>query len=354
MLLLQLSAAQAQKLKWLKTENDTSYITDLTQRLTVRIFVANKSAKYALGDYNVGKKILYRANDNYNLGIGFNYKYIGLNMGFKLPLVNEDTARYGKTRFFDVQSFIYLRKITLDIYLLSYNGYYLSSRSMLKTTPATNIFPVRPDLRTRNIGMNAQYIFNSKRFSFRAPFLQNEYQKKSAGSFMAGAGLHGIRVRADSAIIPADTRFNPYFGNSTFTSSNIITLSLNAGYAHTFVIKQNYFITAALLGGAGVNYTTIKGGMNKETDGRLTHQFNSIVRLATGYSSVNYFVGMQYINFINRNNTPIEGAWQEFQSGNIRLTFVQRFKLDRTVRKKIDKIEKTIKTEIGIEGNTKK
>ena len=343
----------AQKLKWLKTKNDTAYISDLTKDLTVRTFLANKFTQYSLGDYAYKSKISYKANDNYNIGVGINYKYIGINLGFKMPFVNNDTLKYGTTKFFDLQSFVYLRKITLDLYVLSYNGYYLASRSMLNTLPTQNIFPHRADLRTRNIGLNGQYIFNSKRFSFRSAYLQNEYQRKSAGSAIVGAGLHGISVRADSAIIPVDLKYDPYFGNSTFTRSSITSLSLNAGYAHTFVIKRNYFITAALLGGPGINYTTIKGDPNNDPTGKLSLQLNGIIRLAAGYSSTGYFVGMQYINFINRVNAPFDGTWQEYQTGNVRFTLAKRFKLKKKTRNKINKIENKIKTELGIPNGTK-
>ncbi|MBE9517967.1 MAG: DUF4421 family protein [Bacteroidetes bacterium] len=38
------------------------------------------------------------------------------------------------------------------------------------------------DLRTNIIGLNVQYLFNSERYSYKASFLQNEFQKRSAGS----------------------------------------------------------------------------------------------------------------------------------------------------------------------------
>src|SRR5690606_14076543 len=92
--------AFAKKPKFFETENDTAYILDLTNNLTIRTYLANKTTRYVAGDYDFYRRLTYQANDNYNIGLGFNYKYIGLNLGFKLPFVNEDTKRYGKTRFF--------------------------------------------------------------------------------------------------------------------------------------------------------------------------------------------------------------------------------------------------------------
>jgi len=337
----------AQKLRWLRTENDTAYILDLTNDLTIRTYLANKTTRYVIGDYSFYRKLTYQTNDNYNIGLGFNYKYIGLNLGFKLPFVNEDTKRYGKTKFFDLQSFIYLRKITIDLYCLSHRGYYLASRSMAHTPGPSNIFPQRPDLHVTNIGLNAQYIFNDRKFSLRAAFLQNEFQKRSAGSFMVGAGFHHITVRADSAIVPEEIRRSGYFGTSAFNRSSITSLAVNGGYAHTFVIKTHYFITAALIGGVGVNYSTITTTFKHETDDRLTLHLDAITRLSAGYNSENYFMGAQYINFINRNNSPVENSWQEFQTGNLKLTFAMRLKFKTNTQNAIDKMENNIKSGFG-------
>lgn len=348
LLLLMPRIAPAQMFKWLKVENDTAYITDLTSKLTVRAFGANKLAQYAPGDNDYLKKLTYTANDDYNIGLGFNYKYIGINGSFKMPFVNNDTVRFGKTKSFELQTFIYMRKFTVDLFFLSYNGHYLSNRSILNTPSNSNIYPQRPDLRTRNIGMNTQYIFNNRRFSFRAAFLQNEYQKKSAGSVIAGAALNYIKVKADSAIVPTNIGYDGYFGNNTFTGSNVLSLGLNAGYAHTFVIKKNFFITASLMGGAGVNYTKLSDKVKNLDYNSLGLQLNSIARLAAGYNTTDYFAGIQYINFTNRCNAPVPGTWQEFQTDNIRLTVAKRFKLKRAMQKKINKIENDIKSELGI------
>jgi len=185
--------ATAQKLRWLRTENDTAYILDLTNDLTIRTYFANKTTRYVIGDYSFYRKLAYQANDNYNIGLGFNYKYIGLNLGFKLPFVNEDTRRYGKTKFFDLQSFIYLRKVTIDLYCLSHHGYYLASRSMIHTPGPSNIFPQRPDLHVTNIGLNAQYIFNEENSLSEQHFCKMNFKK--------GAPVHLWLVRVFTILL---------------------------------------------------------------------------------------------------------------------------------------------------------
>jgi hypothetical protein len=353
-------AAQAQKqvwtqkvFNWLKVNNDSTYVKDETRKLTVRAFGSNKFSKYTPGDYGFDRNLSYSANNNYNIGIGATYKYVGFNIESKIPFINNDMDRYGKTKFLDLQTFVYLRKFTVDLYYLSYKGYYLSDREIITTPVAEpDAYPQRPDLGTRNIGLNVQYIFNNKRYSFRAAFLQNEYQKKSAGSFMVGGGVHNIRVKADSAVIPLDIRFPGYFGNNTFNYSNTTNLSINAGYAYTLVIHQHFFVTAALMAGPGVNYTVLRDDVNSQAENKISAVIGGTIRGAAGYNSEYYFVGVQYINFINRNSTPVPGAWQEFQNGNVHLTVAKRFKLQRKTQKALDKIENKVKKELNIKGES--
>lgn len=164
---------------------------------------------------------------------------------------------------------------------------------------------------------------------------------------MVGAGFHHITVRADSAIVPEEIRRSGYFDTSAFNRSSITSLAVNGGYAHTFMIKTHYFITAALIGGVGVNYSTITTTFKHQTDDRFTLHLDAITRLSAGYNSENYFVGAQYINFINRNNSPVENSWQEFQTGNLKLTFAMRLKFKTNTQNAIDKMENNIKSGLG-------
>ena len=231
---------------------------DLSRDLVVRLYGSQKFTGYKLGQYGNRKRVVYSPNDNYNIGVGFNYKFLGINIGFRAPFVNNDEQRFGKTKFLDLQSYIYMRKVTLDLYGQFYNGYYLSNQSILDNNKVIDTFLKRPDLHTRNFGFNLQYIFNHKRFSYRAAYLQNEYQRKSAGSIIAGGGLHYIDVRADSAIIPPNIIYDNFFSDHKgFNKTGIFCLAANAGYAQTFVYKKHFFVTAALLGGVGINYTNI-------------------------------------------------------------------------------------------------
>lgn len=338
--------ANAQLLDGISIGADSACYSDQSDKLLVRTFVMQKFNKYTLGNEGIARNVTYRANDNYNIGFGAHYKWLGVNFSVQMPLVNSDDSKYGNTRFFDLQSYLYLKKVAVDLFILSYKGYYLANSDILKNPPADRDYMVRSDLHTGNYGVNLQYIFNSKRFSYRAAFVQNECQMISAGSPIVGGAIHYTRVRADSAVIPEHTLDNNFFGGHRFNKSGTFALAINGGYAYTQVIKTNFFITGALLLGAGANYTALKTDATGDRDNKMSTQLHGIVRAAAGYNNEKYFIGLQYMNFVSRNNTTVNDAWQQLQAGNIRLTFAKRFTLKKKTVKRIEKIEDKMKEQL--------
>ncbi len=335
-------AAEPKKngLSWLNVKNDKRYIADHTKDLTVRIFSNSKFSRFVVGHNGYSERLPYATNDNLNIGAGFNWRFIGLNFGVKMPFVNSDNAKFGKTKGFDLQSFLYFRKLQIDLYAQSYAGLYVSRRKSTERDERDDTYPYRPDMKTRHFGINAQYIFNNRRFSYRAAFVQNEFQKKSAGSFIFGGGLYHFRAKGDSAIIPSNIAFPATFWDDRYNKTAVTALFVNAGYAYTLVVKKNFFATASFSVGPGLNYTSRRNEVIDDEYGGLDYQLNGTLRVAAGYNSPKYFVGVQYMRLTNKNGIPEPAAWQQFETGSFRVTIAKRFKLNRKFEKKvIEKIE---------------
>lgn len=327
-LVLSLSASAAsaqQRLKrLLQTENDSAYIEDHTEDLTVRLFGSRKYTYYDMVDKRLKEEVLYRPNTSNNIGFGVNYKFIGINIGFKLPFINNDDDKYGKTKYLDLQSHLYLRKLVIDFYGQYYKGYYLANRRF-----NSQVLSLRPDMYNTDLGLNVQYIFNDKRFSYRAAYLQNEYQKKSAGSFIVGGEVFAWKMKGDSALIPSDLGVEGFFDNEPFHKTSSVSIAANVGYAHTFVIKKYFFITASLTGSAGVNHTVLNylDGRNKRRE--FGWQLNNTVRLSAGYNSSKYFAGIHYVDMVTRSESPVNRTYQTFGTGNFRFSVAKRFALKK-------------------------
>lgn len=320
---------------WLNVKNDKRYIEDHTKDLTVRLYTNNKFSRYVIGQNGNGERLPYSTNDHLSLGLGFNWRFIGLNVGVKMPFVNGDDRRFGKTKGIDIQSFFYFRKLQVDIYGQAYDGLYVANRTTLNRPRVGDVFPYRSDLKLRNFGINGQYIFNNRRFSYRAAFVQNEYQKKSAGSFILGGAIYHFRADADSAILPRDLKFPGDFWRNGFNQSRVTSLAVNAGYAYTLVIRKHFFMTASFAVGPGLNYTSLRDVAADKNSGGLDYHLNGTLRLAAGYNSPGYFAGVQYIRLTNKDGISDPATWQQFETGSFRVTIAKRFKLNRKFEKKV-------------------
>ncbi|WP_212002797.1 DUF4421 domain-containing protein [Chitinophaga sp. HK235] len=322
--------AQGKFLKWLHTDNDTAYIEEHTEDLTFRLYGSRKYTRYDIMDKKLKKDILYRPNTPSNIGVGVNYRFIGINLGFNFPFVNRRNDKYGNTRFIDLQSHIYLRKLVVDFYGQKYKGFYISNPEKIfeKEYSLQNPYPQRPDIKNLGLGMNVQYIFNDKRFSYRAPNLQNEYQKKSAGSFIVGGEFYLAKIQGDSSLIPTNFTDTTFLRNEHYYKTLVATLAANIGYAHTFVFKKHFFLSLSVTTGLGAAKTSLH-----YDSGDVSHSvgllFSNTVRASLGYNSSRYFAGVHYVGMTARSRLPVPDTYQAFGNGNLRVSLVRRFSLKK-------------------------
>ena len=83
------SEAQIKEL-FCKCETDTNYIESYRDDLIVRLYSSNKINYFRLKDTEKDIGLKFRPNDFYNLGIGFNYRSFGVNIGTQFPFSTRD------------------------------------------------------------------------------------------------------------------------------------------------------------------------------------------------------------------------------------------------------------------------
>ena len=108
---------------------------------------------------------------------------------------------------------------------------------------------------------------------------------------------------------------------------------LTAGYTHTFVAKQHFFLTLSLVGGLSGGgswlYTSEKDEMDRSG---FTLAGNLTGRAAIGYNSRRFYTGFSYLGIFNRNQSPIPKTWLGLDVGMFRFNIVYRFKLKKDYR----------------------
>lgn len=317
-------------------EIDTNYIESYPDEVTARVYQSIKYTRYRILDDKLQKTLVWDPNRRLIFGVGANYGILGLNIGLPAPWVqsNRDEEAFGKTSYLDLQSHLYLRKLTIDLYLQTYTGFYLSNPGeMLAGWEEGDPNHKREDLKVNSLGLSIQYFFNNKKYSYKAFYNQNEWQKKSAGSFMAGAGAYYVRTSGDSLLIPDDVRFPDFFDRTNFNESIIFSLGPSVGYAHTFVMWKKIFIALSWSGGITFGDSEVHNIFDQEKDRTgWTWNFHSTFRAGFGYNSRKWYVGFSYLNLAVSNQAPVDKGWLKFDTGNFRFNIARRFALKKPIR----------------------
>lgn len=302
--------------------------------LSLKLYGITKRNKFNIVDADSSNTLKYSPNEHMNVGFGFAYRGFGLNIAVN-PHINVDDDQFGTTRKLDCQTNIYWRKFLLDLNYQRYNGYYIENPQYYVTN--FNIqgqYPIRPDVQTKSWGGSFVYIFNNRKFSYRAPFLQNEKQLKSAGSMVLGSYFYRNSFTADSSLVPAewDSLFSPDY---RLQSARTLNSGVSFGYTHTFVIWKNFYINLSLMPGLSVFSVDAKNEDGQSVDIETKLSLRNQARFALGYNRRHFFAGISAVsdNFYAAG----ERSAINFEFGNVRLFVGKRFNFKdaNPVKKKI-------------------
>jgi len=324
----------------LKTQKpDTAYYQPYPNKITGRYYFSRKFTTLVIQNRVRDYEVRYRPNTPLNMGIGATYRWATLNLAYGFGLLNREGPR-GKTRYLDLQFHGYGRKITIDLVGSFYTGFYLAPRG--KAVTNENDYYLRPDLKINAGGATVQYVFNHGKFSYRAAFLQNEWQKRSAGTLLAGLELYTGSIQTDSTMIP--TVIDREAAAAQSTQIRFFELGPALGYAYTYVYNKHFFVTGASSVGLSAGFNTFydQGGKTHITG--VTP--NTLYKVSGGYNSPTWAVSLLYVSNVQRLGRDNYDRAIRLNTGNVRLNFAYRFrpsKRARRVLKKVDEVEKGVR-----------
>jgi hypothetical protein len=164
-------------------KTDTLYIRPYPQKYRISGYISTSSLEVDDTDRH------YTPNYPLNTGVGFAIKntIIGVQLGYGfIPLT--DKKKYGKTKTRDFQIHHYGRKMIFDLFFQDYRGFYVEKDKDQNPEIFRN-------MSVKQIGMEATYLFNGKRFSSKAAFDLDEIQLHSAGSWLVGGGGYYYQLK---------------------------------------------------------------------------------------------------------------------------------------------------------------
>ena len=315
--------------------HDTNYIETFPDHITSRIYLSRKFTGIRMEAQPDDRALDYQPNTTVNLGIGATVKGFTLNLAYGFDFLNQNESR-GLTRYLDLQSHFYGRTYAADLFGQFYFGMYLAnSEATLNFLPDS--FYLRPDLSVILLGGSYYRVHSPEKFSYAASLVQNEWQKKSAGSFLWGGKVLLMGAVSDSSLIPtfsSDSVFDAFAEANRLSS---FQFGPGVGYAHTFVVDQHWFFTFSLELNIMIGPTQYSG---PELVERSEWQVNPAadLKFALGYNSLRSYFGVLYV----QNNAQVQSFDESvsaiFSVGNVRLNYVKRFKMGPKLKKTVNKM----------------
>ncbi len=241
---------------------DSPYIQTFPDKLTFRLGLQTTSNSFKLRDKETRELVEFIPNDKSYLGLSVQFRSIGLDIGYAPNFLAENKDNDdSKLITLNFRMFFDHVMQTVDFY--KQKGFFVRNQDFT--------LPVE-DLTTTKIGGSTSYIFNED-FSFRAIGFQNEWQKKSAGSFIPRVTYYFTKFQLD----------DPDVGNLTEHSFN---LAVGPGYYYNWIFDENFIVSAGSTAGLGFDVTNSGGKTTLNGLGQL------IFRLSGGYNSEAFFSGI--------------------------------------------------------------
>lgn len=285
---------------------DSIYIKPYDQKLSIRVY-QGKSFIF-LTHETEDEELSFQPNNPLAIGVGFSLKnfFFGLNYAYGFDFMRD--KEYGKTKAFDFQFHNYGRQYAIDLFIQKYKGFYSDEEELL----------LFPDLSITQYGLYGQYVFNHKKFSYKAAFDQSEVQLKSAGSWLIGTGVYLNNINTGTELL---------FGEKT--DNNNFQFGISAGYAFNWVINRYWLVSLSVT--TGIHF----GSEKINTFGKQALEVYPTVfpRFAANYHRPDWSIGLSFLsNFIFPSFS--EDSNTGLSSGNFQVTFVKRFDLIPFIDKK--------------------
>ena len=258
------------------------YYTSYPDKLMLRVYLSQKFAPFTIPSED-DPQLNYKSNSKLSLGAGFTYRSLTINLAYGFGFLNKEKGS-GKTTGLDLQLHVYPKHWAADIIASSRKEYFLDPAD--NNGLNLNNFYVRPDVKRNLYGISLFRVPNSDKFSYRAAFIHNDWQTKSAGSLLFGGEIFAGTLKGDSALVPSAV--SALYKQTGIEKVNFISIGPGIGYAYTLVFAKNLFVTGSVIGVVEANFSNEEKGGQKEKKTSVLPA--GIYKGALGYNSATWSV----------------------------------------------------------------
>ena len=158
----------------------------------------------------------------------------------------------------------------------------------------------QPGVNRKAMGLTAYYFFNNRRYAQAAAYCFSKYQKRSAGSWLAGFSLQHFDVSFDIEQFSDEAR--AYFQSQAEVPRILYNdYCLLFGYGQNWVLSRKWLLNVTATPYLGYRYNHF----HHDDQMASALSLNMRVRLGAVYNHKNYFVGLQSFADHHRYRTKI-------------------------------------------------
>jgi hypothetical protein len=311
---------------------DSTYVHKFPKNLSIEFTGTSDFNSMMIRSKSNEKKYLeYHPATPVNIGLKLDYSWLGVSLG--LTNFNKDQTEYGKTQKFDLTFYIYGRWMVSDLIFRRYKGFYADNPD---DSRFADKHPKFPGLTHTFLNINMMYLFNSKKYSAKAAFTQNEIQLKSSGSPLFGIYLAYHNLIAPKVFLTED--YQSQFQSAGRFNHNLVSVTgFQVGYAHTFVILQDFKLAFLFNPVFGFELYYLRNTLNKDKYFGVEGIVKWNYRLSFVYDKTWFYTGAMFLkddSFFAKGKKSLQEYYQ-IQSGFIKVFFGFRlFRLPKFTTKK--------------------
>lgn len=316
-----------------KDKDSLIYYENLSHKLLVSTGINSTFSDLTIKNKIDNKELHLKPLGQVSLTAGFNYKWLGLELGIGLPPSQEEKDKKGNTSKLDLQLNIYSKRIGADLFLQHYKGFHIDNPRNFSNWNSDTL-PQLPRMEQYAIGATSFYIFNHKKFSYNAPYVRNAKQIKSAGSLLGGIYFNLDAAASDGSFVPNDSLLITARDSFPIYAYSAISYGISVGYSYTLVISPSFFVNLILMPGIGdkrLKMETFKIDSSVvQTNSVATNNGISsrvMFRAAIGYERNDFVIGTSF--YSSQGTIAIRNFEFKPGLGSFRFFLAKRFGLGR-------------------------
>ena len=223
-------------------------------------------------------------NSNLVSNIGLSLSFMAVSVGYSVGLSN---LIHGGKLSNKVEFSFTCARFAADAY------YWENNNEINATYTLKNVDNVRHKLRQSGIsrkamGLTAYYFFNNRRYAQAAAYCFSKYQRRNAGSWLAGFSLQHYDVKIDVEKLTDEIR--AYFPTQADAPRILYNdYCLLFGYGYNWVLSPKWLLNFTITPYVGYRYNHFQ----TENDFDSSISLNCRARMAAVYNHKQFFLGLQ-------------------------------------------------------------